>query len=273
MPARLWIGTSGWHYKHWRKIFYPEKMSSRHMLARYAEEFDSVEINNTFYRLPEAQTFADWGEIVPCGFRFAVKASRFITHIKRLRDPAEPVNRLFSRAVELGSHFGPVLFQLPPNWKFDEARLRDFLDELPGSHQCAFEFRDLSWYSQASYKLLYKHNAALCLHDLRGQDWPVELTANFIYLRLHGPTGAYHGKYPRRAIARWAEWIEERAHHARDIYVYFNNDQGGHAVTNARELRAMLGECVESIKGSIPEPLDNPSTRERGGADTSRNAD
>ncbi|PYV56245.1 MAG: DUF72 domain-containing protein [Acidobacteria bacterium] len=247
MPARLWIGTSGWHYRHWREVFYPEKMSSAKMLAHYAQEFDTVEINNTFYRLPEKQTFADWAATAPSGFRFAVKASRFITHIKRLRDPEEPIDRLFSRAIALGRHFGPVLFQLPPNWKLDEGRLREFLEKSPRDHQCAFEFRDLSWFSRRTYELLREHNAALCVHDLRGQSWPIEVTANFIYLRLHGPTGAYHGKYPRDTLARWAEWIAERAQRARDIYVYFNNDQGGHAITNARELRTMLAECVECV--------------------------
>ena len=124
------------------------------MLAHYAQEFDTVEINNTFYRLPEKQTFADWAATAPSGFRFAVKASRFITHIKRLRDPEEPIDRLFSRAIALGRHFGPVLFQLPPNWKLDEGRLREFLEKSPRDHQCAFEFRDLSWFSRRTYELL-----------------------------------------------------------------------------------------------------------------------
>jgi uncharacterized protein YecE (DUF72 family) len=247
MPARLWIGTSGWHYQHWREVFYPGKLSAAQMLAHYTQEFDTVEINNTFYRLPEKQTFAVWAQSVPRGFCFAVKASRFITHIKRLRDPEEPIDRLFSRAAALNRHLGPVLFQLPPNWKADAERLRDFLAGLPRDHQCAFEFRDPSWYSPVIYRLLQDHNAASCVHDMKGDSWPAEVTANFIYLRLHGPTGAYHGKYPRRTLARWAEWIEGRAEKARDIYVYFNNDQSGHAITNARELRTMLAECPECV--------------------------
>jgi len=248
MPARLWIGTSGWHYGHWRNIFYPQKMSPARMLAHYASEFDTVEINNTFYRLPETQTFTDWASVTPRGFRFAVKASRFITHIKRLRDPAEPIDRLFSRAAALGRRFGPVLFQLPPSWKFDEERLRDFLDQLPRDHQHVFELRDPTWYSPTTYKLLSDHNAALCVHDLKGEGWPAEVTANFIYLRLHGPTGAYHGKYSQPTLGRWARWIEGRAGKATDIYVYFNNDVGGHAITNARELRSMLAQCSLGVR-------------------------
>jgi uncharacterized protein YecE (DUF72 family) len=209
------------------------------MLAWYSREFTTVEINNSFYRLPEEQTFERWKEMVPQGFLFAVKASRFLTHIKRLKDPEGPIKLFFSRAGHLREHLGPVLFQLPPRWKADPGRLREFLEVLPARHRYVMEFRDDSWYTPEILGLLRTYNIALCLHDWHSAEWSRELTANFVYIRFHGTTGKYAGNYPDHLLQRWAEQIQ-CWRNIREVYAYFNNDIGGHAVRNAKTLRAML---------------------------------
>ena len=209
------------------------------MLAWYSREFTTVEINNSFYRLPEAQTFERWKQIVPTGFLFAVKASRFLTHIKRLKDPEGPIKLFFSRAERLAAHLGPVLFQLPPRWRADANRLSEFLDVLPARHRYVVEFRDDSWYTSEILDLLRRHNVALCLHDWHAEEWSQELTANFAYIRFHGTSGKYAGNYPDHLLQKWAEQIQSWRD-VREVYVYFNNDVGGHAVRNAQTLRAML---------------------------------
>jgi uncharacterized protein YecE (DUF72 family) len=238
--ARIYIGTSGWHYKHWVGDFYPSRFAPEKMLAWYSREFPTVEINNSFYRLPEARIFARWRGIVPAGFLFAVKASRFLTHIKRLKDPEDPVRLFFSRAENLGAHLGPVLFQLPPGWKADVGRLREFLYALSPWHRNVIEFRDESWYTREICELLRQHNVALCLHDWRSAEWSQELTANFAYIRFHGTTGKYAGNYPEYVLQSWAKQINTWSSNLREVYAYFNNDVGGHAVRNAATLRDML---------------------------------
>jgi uncharacterized protein YecE (DUF72 family) len=238
--ALVHIGTSGWHYKHWVGDFYPPRFAPAKMLAWYAREFHTVEVNNSFYRLPEEKTFRDWAEIVPPGFIFAVKASRFLTHIKRLKDAQDPINLFFSRAKHLGSRLGPVLFQLPPKWKSDLGRLGEFLALLPKKHQYAIEFRDESWYTEQIRDLLSRHNVALCVHDWHAADWARDLTANFTYVRFHGTSGRYAGNYPDDLLNNWAGQIQSWASELSEIYLYFNNDVGGHAVRNARALRTVL---------------------------------
>jgi uncharacterized protein YecE (DUF72 family) len=210
------------------------------MLPRYAREFQTVEINNSFYRLPEEKTFRDWASIVPPGFLFAVKASRFLTHIKRLKDAEDPIKLSFSRARYLGPHLGPVLFQLPPRWKADPGRLREFLELLPREHSHVVEFRDDTWYTPEIYELLQRHNVALCAHDWHSLGWAEELTANFAYIRFHGTSGRYAGNYPDHLLQDWATKIQSWATRLNHIYVYFNNDVGGHAIRNARSLRAAI---------------------------------
>ena len=210
------------------------------MLAWYAREFHTVEINNSFYRLPEEKTFKDWASTVPAGFLFAVKASRFLTHIKRLKDAEGPINLFFSRALHLGPKLGPVLFQLPPRWKADPGRLREFLDLLPREHTYAIEFRDDTWYAPQIYELLQQHNVALCIHDWHSLKWAQELTANFSYVRFHGTGGRYAGNYPDHFLKRWATKIQGWARRLSHVYVYFNNDVEGNAIRNARTLRAAV---------------------------------
>ncbi len=216
------------------------------MLAWYTREFQTVEINNSFYRLPLEATFEQWKRTVPVGFIFAVKASRFITHIKRLKDPKDSIDLFFSRAKHLGPHLGPVLFQLPPKWKADIGRLREFLSLLPRGQKYVVEFRDDSWYTHQVRDLLHQHNIALCLHDWRSAQWSRELTATFTYIRFHGTTGKYAGNYPEHLLGTWASRIAEWAQNLSEVFVYFNNDVGGYAVRNARTLRSLLQRLGKS---------------------------
>jgi uncharacterized protein YecE (DUF72 family) len=236
---RLLIGCSGWQYRHWRGSFYPEELPASRWLEYYAERFDTVEVNNSFYRLPEAVTFGAWRQRVPARFTFAVKASRYLTHLKRLKDPAEPVDRIFERASHLRRGFGPVLYQLPPRWGPDVDRLRGFLATAPNKHPQAIEFRDPSWYTDEVFALLRRSRFALCVHDMAGSAPPPVLIGPFVYLRLHGPQ-RYAGRYTDGMLREWADWLAEPRAAGRDIYVYFNNDIGGHAPRDAQRLRDMM---------------------------------
>lgn len=242
MPTGLQVhvGTSGWHYKHWLGDFYPERFAPAKMFSWYAREFHTVEINNSFYRLPEEKIFQQWKDMAPPGFLFAVKASRFITHIKRLKDAQDAIDLLFSRAKPLGPTLGPVLFQLPPRWRANVERLSEFLSILPKRHKYAFEFRDESWCTAQVYDLLRRHNVALCIHDWREMPWPKELTADFTYVRFHGTGSRYGGNYPDEQLRAWTRLIRSWEPRLSAGFVYFNNDIGGHAIRNARSLRAML---------------------------------
>ncbi len=232
------VGTSGWHYAHWRGPFYPESFPSDEMLAFYCQRLDTVEINNSFYQLPDKKTFRQWRRQTPPGFLFSVKASRYITHMKKLKDPRQPLRKFLSHARELGPKLGPILFQLPPRWGRDAARLREFLQALPAKHRYAFEFRDPSWFHRETYALLERHNAAFCVFDLAGLTSPKQLTADFAYLRLHGPSEfPYQGRYTRRQLAGWLKTLQRwQREGARTAYVYFDNDQNGYAALNALEL-------------------------------------
>lgn len=244
--ATFHIGTSGWHYKHWVGDFYPDRYPPDKMFSWYAREFHTVEINNSFYRLPEQKTFQHWKELAPPGFIFAVKASRFITHIKRLKDAQDAVDLLFSRARPLGSTLGPVLFQLPPRWKANAERLAEFLSMLPKRRKFAIEFRDESWCTPHIYELLRRSNVALCLHDWHELPWRQELTADFSYIRFHGSGSRYGGSYPEFHLREWAERLESWKAQLKEVFVYFNNDIGGHAIRNARTLRAMLDPATHN---------------------------
>lgn len=238
--AEIRIGTSGWHYRHWVGRFYPEKSSGEAMFRYYLEYFDTVEVNNSFYKLPEISTFEAWRQATPKDFRFAVKASRFLTHNKKLKDPEPALERFLPRAEVLGAKLGPVLFQLPPRWKLNLDRLQNFLRVLPPRHRYAFEFREPSWHTPAVYELLRRYNAAYCIYDLGGYQSPVEITANWAYVRLHGPGGKYQGSYDRSSLREWAERIGEWAAQLKAIYIYFDNDQFAYAPQNALALKRMV---------------------------------
>ncbi|HKL62972.1 MAG TPA: DUF72 domain-containing protein, partial [Woeseiaceae bacterium] len=193
--GRARIGTSGWSYGHWEDAFYPEGLATGERLAFYARRFATVELNNSFYQLPAREQLEQWRDMVHDDFVFAVKASRYITHMKKLKDPAESLERFLGRVEALGSTLGPVLFQLPPRWHRDPDRLASFLRQLPGEHRYAFEFRDPSWHAGETYSALREAGAAFCIYNLAGEVSPKEITADFVYIRLHGPDGAYQGSY------------------------------------------------------------------------------
>jgi len=235
------VGTSGWIYRHWRGVFYPERLPVKSWFEFYCRHFDTVEINNTFYRLPAAAAFKAWRQQAPPGFVYALKASRFLTHMKKLKDPAEPLERFLSRAREVGEHLGPLLYQLPPHWRADAERLRQFVRLLPRDLEHVFEFRDRSWYNDEVRAVLAAARVGFCIHDMRGAPCPDWVTGPISYVRFHGPTEtAYAGSYSRGQLEAWAERIESVRDAGHDVYVYFNNDWGGHAVTNARQLKGML---------------------------------
>jgi len=205
----------------------------------YASKFHTVEINNTFYRLPEAAVFRSWRERAPAGFTFAVKASRFLTHMKKLKDPEAPLELFFSRAKELGRTLGPVLYQLPPRWPVNLERLETFLRALPRRRLNVVEFREPTWYVDPVYELLERHRVALCLHDMHGSASGQLDVGPFVYVRFHG-TERYSGSYSDDRLGRWAEWLTERRRSGKRIYAYFNNDVGGHAPRDAARLRSLL---------------------------------
>ncbi|HJR59645.1 MAG TPA: DUF72 domain-containing protein [Vicinamibacterales bacterium] len=234
------IGCSGWQYKHWRGDFYPAGVPLARWFEYYADRFDTVEINNTFYRLPEAVTFSRWADRAPMGFLFAVKASRFLTHMKKLKDPEEPLARLFDRMRPLGPHLGPVLYQLPPGLNLDLGRLDRFLQALPTGIRHVVEFRDPAWYVDDVSGLLERYGVARCLHDMKGSATGQERVGPFVYLRFHGPGGTYSGGYARDRLERWARWLNEQRSAGVEVYAYFNNDVGGHAPRDAMTLRGLL---------------------------------
>jgi uncharacterized protein YecE (DUF72 family) len=238
----LRIGTSGWQYRDWRPgrdadgtgYLYPARLPQRAWLEHYAARFGVVEVNNAFYRLPERDTFARWRDQTPDGFRFAVKMSRYLTHIKRLREPAEPVARFLSRAEALGDKLGPVLLQLPPTLRADLAALDATLREFPETVRVTVEPRHPSWFTPECEELLRRHRAALCWADRRGRPvTPLWRTAAFGYLRLHEGAGKPWPRYGRAALRSWLDrsGIPE-------MLVFFNNDPGGAAVIDAGVMAA-----------------------------------
>ena len=233
------IGCSGWQYKHWRGDFYPAELPEARWLEYYANRFDTVEINNTFYRLPEAATFAAWGRRAPRGFIYAVKASRYLTHMKKLKDPDEAIARLFTRAKRLEHSFGPVLYQLPSRWPVNLERLRGFLRALPRRRRHAIEFREPSWYTPEVYVELERYGIALCLHDMPGSASGRLAVGPFVYVRFHGAR-KYAGRYSDNVLKSWAEWLRAQKEAGRRVYAYFNNDVGGHAPRDAARLRERL---------------------------------
>lgn len=240
MGARIRIGCSGWQYAHWRGDFYPRGLAQDRWLEHYAEHLDSVELNNSFYRLPDGEAFAGWRRRVPDGFTFAVKASRYLTHVKRLRDPGEPLQRLWSCAEKLDDRLGPMLYQLPPRWHLDLDRLRTFVEMLPDGRLQALEVRDRSWYAPEALATLRDADVALCIHDMSGSAAPRELTAEFAYVRFHGAAARYRGGYSGQALAAWADRLVGWAADGIGSWVYFNNDVGGHAPRDAARLREMV---------------------------------
>jgi uncharacterized protein YecE (DUF72 family) len=243
--AEFWIGTSGWSYKHWRGRFYPEELPSSKWFPYYFEHFRTVELNASFYRLPQKKTWSNWQATAPQGFCFAVKASRFLTHIKRLEDCEEAIKRFFEGATLLKEKLGPILYQLPPFFGYDEEhrqRLEDFLTLLPPEHQHVFEFRHTSWFQEDVYDLLRKHKVAFCSYDMVGKNCPLLATTSFAYMRFHGTENRYASNYTDEMLKDWAKRLKTLAQDCTSVYVYFNNDHNACAVENAKRLIGLLSD-------------------------------
>jgi uncharacterized protein YecE (DUF72 family) len=241
MAAQIHVGTSGYSYKHWIGRYYPEDLKPSEWLKFYLQDFDTVELNNTFYQLPSEETFDNWRKSTPGDFLFAVKGSRFITHMIKLKDAQRGLTNFMPRAERLRRKLGPVLWQLPPGWKVNVERLEEFLSLLPRQHRYTFELRNQTWMTEDVYAVLRKYNAAFCIYELAGYQSPLEITADWTYVRLHGPTAfKYQGSYSDRQLAAWAEQIRKWSRTMKAIYVYFDNDDSAFAVRNALTLKKLV---------------------------------
>jgi uncharacterized protein YecE (DUF72 family) len=238
--AEVRIGTSGWHYRHWLGPFYDKGTRPADLLTLYARHFDTVEVNATFYRLIETRTLEGWREQTPQGFLFACKGSRYLTHMKRLKDPGTGVARYFERVRALEAKLGPIVFQLPDRFRPDLERLARFIDALPRRQRYAFEFRDPAWFADPMLALLRQRRVALCLYQIAGKEAPIEVTADFVYIRLHGPGAAYQGSYDERTLGAWAERLSGWQGRGLDVFCYFDNDERGFAPKNATRLKELL---------------------------------
>ena len=250
------IGTSGWQYRDWRGRFYPRSLPTARWLEHYASGFETVEANSPFYRLPARATFEQWAARTPDSFTFAVKASRYLTHVRRLRHPADPVALFVERATGLGPKLGPVLLQLPPTMRLELGRLAETLEAFARTVRVVVEPRHDSWHTEALYELLADHDAALCLWDRRSQHGPLVATASWCYLRLHEGRTATPPGYGRRALATWAARLAERWGRAADGYVYFNNDARACAVRDATTFAGLAARaglsCSSTPRGPRP---------------------
>ncbi len=244
MAGAIRIGCSGWNYKHWREAFYPKGVPVKRWFEHYAATFDTVELNTSFYHLPKPETFTKWRDQAPEGFRYAVKASRFITHMKKLKDCEEPVETFLTRARNLGGTIGPILYQLPPRWAFDRQRLEEFIALLPADLTHVFEFREKSWLTEEVLALLDERGVSFCAHDMPGSATPRWAAGPIAYVRFHGAGGKYIGRYSDDALLSWTDWIVEQARGGRDVWCYFNNDIHAHAIHDALTLRSMVGQAV-----------------------------
>lgn len=238
--TRYYIGTSGWHYDDWKGRFYPEKLPKTKWLEFYAQHYTTLELNNTFYRLPTENAFLNWYNASPQGFSFAVKVSRYITHIKRLKDCEEALANFMSRSALLKEKLGPLLYQLPPGLHRDDTLLSDFLSKLPRELRHVIEFRHASWLVKEVYDMLRQHKVGFCVFDMPKPACPLLATADFAYIRFHGKESLYSSCYTDEELAGWAGRIAELAQNLDSVYIYFNNDIGGYALKNAETIRGFL---------------------------------
>ena len=235
------VGTSGWSYEHWRERYYPEGLPSTERLSFYAREFDTVELNSSFYRLPRETTFVRWREVTPGRFIFAVKGSRYVTHVKKLVGVSDAVDNLCRRAVNLGEKLGPVLWQLPPQAKKNEERLEGFLGCLPDGISHVVEFRNRNWFDDGIYALLRRYDVSFCSVSSPSFVTDLLVTGEVGYLRMHGEGGGWYAtSYGEDRLRVWAKRVSESFSSCRESYVYFNNDANAYAIQNARDLRSLL---------------------------------
>ena len=242
--SRIHVGCSGWVYKHWRGSFYPEGLPQKRWFERYSEEFDTVEINASFYRVPLATTFEGWREKAPPDFHYAVKVNRFITHMKKLIECETEVDRFVELTRLLGDKLGPLLYQLPPSLHKNLERLDAFLARLHKDLEQVVEFRHGSWYDDEVLELLDRHGVGFVCHDLRGLISPRWASGRTAYVRFHGTSGRYHGRYSDEALMDWANWCLQQKQRGRSVWCYFNNDIHGHAIEDARTLKSMVGQIA-----------------------------
>jgi uncharacterized protein YecE (DUF72 family) len=251
------VGTSGWQYRDWRGVLYPERVPQRRWLEYYAEHFATVENDGAFYRLPKRETFAEWRERLPSGFIMAVKASRFLTHLKRMRDPAEPVKRLTDAAAGLGARLGPILLQLPPTLKADPELLAECLDRFPKKVRVAVEPRHESWWTDEIRSVLADRDAALCWADRGGRRvTPLWRTASWGYLRLHEGRAKPAPSYGDAALRSWCDRIDDAWPKSADCFVFCNNDPGGAAVRNAFRFAELMRALGRDVPGADANDAD-----------------
>ena len=244
VSQRIHIGCSGWVYKHWRGLFYPEGLPQKRWFEHYADEFDTVEINNSFYRLPRGDTFEKWRKQAPPGFCYAVKANRYLTQAKKLKECEEPLERMMTAVRCLGDRLGPMLYQLPPSMKINLERLETFLRIIPKDVTNVFEFRNKDWYVPETYALLDRYGASFCVHDMPGSASERVAVGPIAYVRFHGGEGKYWGRYSDEGLLSWTDWIVDQASQDRSVWCYFNNDIHGHAIEDAWTLKSMLGQMA-----------------------------
>jgi uncharacterized protein YecE (DUF72 family) len=240
VSQRIRVGCSGWVYKHWRGLFYPEGLPQKRWFERYAEEFDTVELNNSFYRLPKPETFDKWRKQAPPGFCYAVKANRYLTQAKKLKDCEEPLERMMAAVRHLGDRLGPMLYQLPPGMKINLERLESFLNILSPDVTSVFEFRNKDWYVPETYALLGRYGASFCVHDMPASQTDRIAVGPIAYVRFHGGEGKYWGRYSDEALLSWTDWIVDQVRQGHSVWCYFNNDIHGHAIEDARALKSMV---------------------------------
>ena len=260
----IYIGTSGWIYKSWREAFYPEDIPAREHLDFYTTQFPTVEINATFYRLPPLAGVKNWHARAPRYFLFAVKGSRFITHMKKLANLGGGLNRFIRRIQPLKEHLGPILWQLPPNLGFDPERLDRFLGKLPKSLRHAVEFRHRSWYEdEDTFSILRRHDVAHVTLTTLNMPPNFTITSDFIYIRFHGLEGGFAHDYTREELEPWAEHIRKQSRAGCTVFAYFNNDMNVRAPANAKMLMEMTGGVAAYSRGSIaPRPRAAAVTRD-----------
>jgi len=241
---RIHVGCSGWVYRHWKGDFYPTGLPQKRWFAHYSEQFDTVEINASFYRLPRPETFDGWREKAPRGFRYALKVNRFITHMKKLLDCEEAMEEFIALARRLGPTLGPLLYQLPPSLKRDEERLGSFLASLPRDLEHVVEFRSRDWYAEAVLALLDRHGVGFVAHDLVGLASPRWASGRTAYVRFHGTGGKYRGRYSEEQLRDWAVWLAGQRASGRSAWAFFNNDIGGDAIADAKALASALARLA-----------------------------
>ncbi|MFL5901577.1 MAG: DUF72 domain-containing protein, partial [Solirubrobacterales bacterium] len=223
---------------------YPEGLPQKRWFARYAEEFDTVEINNSFYRLPSGDTFEKWRNQAPPGFCYAVKANRYLTQAKKLKECEEPLERMMTAVRRLGDRLGPMLYQLPPGMKRNLERLESFLKILPKDVTSVFEFRNADWYAPETYALLDRYGASFCVHDMPGSRTERIAVGPIAYVRFHGGEGKYWGRYSDEGLLGWTDWLLQQTRTGKSCWCYFNNDIHGHAIDDARTLKSMVGQIA-----------------------------